>query len=84
LVSDLLADYGAPDHCLAQLVSTQLDAAEVICSTANEFGLEVGDLDTVALQQKLRQYFAQSHHKCSQPLLVADEAQIFHLMRFRN
>ena len=75
LINDLLADYGPRDYTVATLVNTMLEANEVLRSTAYEFGLNVEDMDTATVLQRLKQRFTQAHQDGCPPLLVVDEAQ---------
>lgn len=75
LINDLLADYGPRDYTVATLVNTMLEANEVLRSAAYEFGLNVENMDTATVLQRLKQLFAQSHADGRPPLLVVDEAQ---------
>lgn len=75
LINDLLADYGPSEYMVATLVNTMLEANEVLRSAAYEFGLNVENMDTATVLQRLKQRFAQAHSDGCPPLLVVDEAQ---------
>lgn len=75
LISDLLSDYGPTDYMVATLVNTMLEANEVLRSAAYEFGLDVEQMDTATVLQRLKRLFTEAHHNGRPPLLVVDEAQ---------
>jgi type II secretory pathway predicted ATPase ExeA len=75
LINDLLADYGPRQYMVATLVNTMLEANEVLRSAAYEFGLNVENMDTATVLQRLKQRFTQAHSDGCPPLLVVDEAQ---------
>jgi type II secretory pathway predicted ATPase ExeA len=75
LINDLLADYGPRQYVVATLVNTMLEANEVLRSAAYEFGLNVENMGTATVLQRLKQRFTQAHSDGCPPLLVVDEAQ---------
>ena len=79
LINDLLADQGTSHRQVAQLVSTQLDADQIIHAVSHAFGLSCSDRDTTALKQELNRFFKDTHEKKRYPLLIVDEAQNLHV-----
>lgn len=79
LINDLLADQGTSHRQVAQLVSTQLDADQIIHAVSHAFGLSCSDRDTTALKQELERFLKATHEKKRYPLLIVDEAQNLHI-----
>lgn len=75
LINDLLADYGPSDYLVATMVNTMLDGNNILRSAAYEFGINVENLDTATVLQRLKQLFTRAHEERRPPLLVVDEAQ---------
>lgn len=75
LINDLLSDYGPSQYLVATLVNTLLGAADILRSTAYEFGLEAAGLDKATILERLKQLFIASRRNGTPPLLIVDEAQ---------
>jgi len=84
LINDLLSDYGPRDYTVATIVNTMLEANKVLRSAAYEFGVNVENMDTATVLQRLKQLFTQVQNAGRPPLLVVDEAQSLTLNAFEE
>jgi len=75
LVRNLLRRIPADTISAAQIVSTQVDADDLLRLVAASFGLEHAGTDKAALLVRLEQHFRQLHAEGRRALLVVDEAQ---------
>ena len=75
LVRNLLRRIPADTISAAQIVSTQVDADDLLRLVAASFGLEHAGADKAALLVQLEQHFRQLHSEGRRALLVVDEAQ---------
>jgi len=75
LVNDLLDDLSLANVTVAMLVSTQLEADDLLRMVAFSFGLN-GDLSHKAtILYKLREFLTRSYQEGRRALLIVDEAQ---------
>ncbi|MEO1766718.1 XrtA/PEP-CTERM system-associated ATPase [Thiobacter aerophilum] len=75
LVRNLFKKLEHEDVVAAQIVSTQLDADDMLRSVAGAFGLEQEGLNKASLLKKLESYLLSVHRQGKRALLVVDEAQ---------
>lgn len=75
LVRNLLRRIPADTISAAQIVSTQVDADDLLRLVAAGFGLEHENLDKAALLVHLERQFRQLHAEGRRALLIVDEAQ---------
>ena len=75
LINDLLAEVGSSDYLAANVVTTTLEANDLLRAIAYEFGLPVQGLDKATVIQELKKLFVFSHQTGRPPLLIVDEAQ---------
>lgn len=75
LVRNLFRKLEHEDVVAAQIVSTQLDADDMLRAVAAAFGLEQEGLSKATLLKKLESYLLSVHRQGKRALLVVDEAQ---------
>jgi general secretion pathway protein A len=75
LVNDLLEHLPKREVVTATLVSTQLEADDLLRMAAYEFGLESQAPRKSQVLQRLMEFFAQLHQQGLRTLLIIDEAQ---------
>lgn len=75
LVRNLFKKLEHEDVVAAQIVSTQLDADDMLRSVASAFGLEQEGLNKASLLKKLESYLLSVTRQGKRALLVVDEAQ---------
>jgi general secretion pathway protein A len=75
LVNDLLATLPRREVVVATLVSTQLEAEDLLRMTAYGFGLDSSATHKSQVLQRLMEFFAQQHRQGLRSLLIIDEAQ---------
>jgi putative secretion ATPase (PEP-CTERM system associated) len=75
LVRNLFKKLEHEDVVAAQIVSTQLDADDMLRSVASAFGLEQEGLNKASLLKKLESYLLSIVRQGKRALLVVDEAQ---------
>jgi putative secretion ATPase (PEP-CTERM system associated) len=75
LVRNLFKKLEHEDVVAAQIVSTQLDADDMLRAVAAAFGLEQEGLSKASLLKKLESYLLSVHRQGKRALLVVDEAQ---------
>jgi type II secretory pathway predicted ATPase ExeA/outer membrane protein OmpA-like peptidoglycan-associated protein len=75
LINDLLSDVHSSDYLAATVVTTILDADDLLRSIAYEFGLNAQEFDKATIIKKLKDSFILSHQIGQAPLLIVDEAQ---------
>lgn len=75
LINDLLANSSLSKYLAASIVTTRLDADDLLRSIAYEFSLNVQDADKATIIQKLKRLFVLSTRNARPPLLIVDEAQ---------
>ncbi len=75
LVGHLLSQLDPQEFIVAQVVSTQLNAAELLHAIAEEFGLETEGKDKARLLREIERFLKKTHQEGKRVLLVIDEAQ---------
>lgn len=75
LINDLLSDSHSSDYLAATVVTTILEADDLLRSIAYEFGLNAQEFDKATIIKKLKDSFILSHQIGQAPLLIVDEAQ---------
>lgn len=75
LVGHLLDTLDRDRMIAANVVSTQLNADDMLRLIALSFGLKVREVDKAILLQELREFFAANHSHGRRCLLIVDEAQ---------
>ncbi len=75
LINDLLANSSLSQYLVASIVTTRLEADDLLRSIAYEFCLSVEDADKATVIQKLKRLFILSTRNARPPLLIVDEAQ---------
>lgn len=75
LVRNLLRKVPSQSVVAAQIVSTQLEADDLLRLVAGSFGIAIEELDKSALLLRLEAHFRQLHASGKRALLIVDEAQ---------
>jgi putative secretion ATPase (PEP-CTERM system associated) len=75
LVRNLLAHLDSRQVAAAHLVSTQLDADDLLRAVAGAFGLQVKNTDKASLLAELEQFLRRVASERKRALLIVDEAQ---------
>lgn len=75
LINDLLANSSLSKYLVASIVTTRLEADDLLRSIAYEFCLNVQNEDKATVIQKLKRLFILSTRNARPPLLIVDEAQ---------
>ncbi len=75
LVNDLLATLPNKEVVAGTLVSTQLEAEDLLLMAGHAFGLEFESPQKALVLQRLIEYFKEQHAKGLRTLLIIDEAQ---------
>ena len=75
LVYDLLETLPAQRVVAGTLVSTQLEADDLLLMTGHSFGLEFPSTQKALVLQRLTEFMAQQHRQGRRSLLIIDEAQ---------
>ena len=75
LVHDLLATLPDKEVVVGTLVSTQLEAEDLLLMTGHAFGVEFESPRKALVLQRLSQFFNEKHSKGLRVLLIIDEAQ---------
>ena len=75
LIRNLLQELDSSKVVAAQLVSTQLDADDLLRAVAAAFGVAVKDHDTANLIAQIESFMLSLVAKGRRPLLIVDEAQ---------
>jgi general secretion pathway protein A len=75
LVNDLLSTLPNKEVVAGTLVSTQLEAEDLLLMTAHAFGLDIESPQKALVLQHLIEFFNDQHRKGLRTLLIIDEAQ---------
>jgi general secretion pathway protein A len=75
LVNDLLSTLPNKEVVAGTLVSTQLEAEDLLLMTAHAFGLDIESPQKALVLQHLIEFFNEQHRKGLRTLLIIDEAQ---------
>lgn len=75
LVGHLLSQLDPKEFIVAQVVSTQLNAAELLHAIAEEFGIATKGKEKARLLRELENFLKKSHEDGHRVLLIIDEAQ---------
>lgn len=75
LVYDLLASLPNREVVAATLVSTQLEAKDLLLTTGHAFGLDFPSTQKALVLQRLSEFLSQQHRQGLRTLLIIDEAQ---------
>ena len=75
LVNDLVDSLSSSGAKVAKLVSTQLEASDLLRMVAHSFGLETETLDKATILQRLDKLLMSYHSDGRRALLIIDEAQ---------
>ena len=75
LVNDLLSTLPNKEVVAGTLVSTQLEAEDLLLMAAHAFGLDVESPQKAVVLQHLIEFFNEQHRKGMRTLLIIDEAQ---------
>ncbi|TVP83334.1 MAG: DUF4440 domain-containing protein [Thioalkalivibrio sp.] len=75
LVNDLTASLSRREVIVGSLVSTQLEADDLLRMTAHAFGLNAQAPQKSQILMRLMEYLAQQHRQGLRTLLIIDEAQ---------
>jgi putative secretion ATPase (PEP-CTERM system associated) len=75
LIGDLIESLAKDDVATANLVSTQLEADDLLRTVAYSFGVGSGRLEKAELLQRLKVLFHKWHRDGRRALLIVDEAQ---------
>ena len=75
LVRNLLRKVPSQSIVAAQIVSTQLEADDLLRLVAGQFGVEIDGIDKSSLLLRLEETFRKLHHSGRRALLIVDEAQ---------
>jgi len=75
LINDLMDEVGSTDVVIATLVSTQLEASDLLRMVAFSFGLNAETPFKAVVLQALVTFFERKHREGRRLLLVIDEAQ---------
>ena len=75
LVNDLVETLSSSGAKVAKLVSTQLEASDLLRMVAHAFGLQTENLDKATILQRLDKLLMSHHNDGRRALLIIDEAQ---------
>ncbi|MBV1927944.1 MAG: AAA family ATPase [Gammaproteobacteria bacterium] len=75
LVNDLVDSLSSSGAKVAKLVSTQLEASDLLRMVAHSFGLQTEALDKATILQRLDKLLMSNHSAGRRALLIIDEAQ---------
>jgi len=75
LVNDLVDTLSSSGAKVAKLVSTQLEASDLLRMVAHAFGLQTENLDKATVLQRLDKLLMSHHNDGRRALLIIDEAQ---------
>ena len=75
LVYDLLENLPTQHVVAGTLVSTQLEADDLLLMTGHAFGLDLPSTQKALVLQRLTEFMAQQHRQGKRTLLIIDEAQ---------
>jgi general secretion pathway protein A len=75
LVNDLLSTLPNKEVVAGTLVSTQLEAEDLLLMAAHAFGLDIESPQKAVVLQHLIEFFNEQHRKGLRTLLIIDEAQ---------
>jgi len=75
LVGHLFSTLDSEKYIAAKIVTTQLDADDVLRSVTAAFGIQYEGLDKATLLRRLEAFLVQTHKTGRRALLVVDEAQ---------
>ncbi|MBV1891732.1 MAG: AAA family ATPase [Gammaproteobacteria bacterium] len=75
LVNDLVDTLSSSGAKVAKLVSTQLEASDLLRMVGHAFGLQTEDLDKATILQRLDKLLMSHHNDGRRALLIIDEAQ---------
>ena len=75
LVNDLVDTLSSSGAKVAKLVSTQLEASDLLRMVAHAFGLQTETLDKATILQRLDKLLMSHHNDGRRALLIIDEAQ---------
>jgi type II secretory pathway predicted ATPase ExeA len=75
LIKEMVGTLNDTNFNIAQLVSTQLSATDLLQLIAYSFGFADEGLDKATLLRRLQLHLVQQHHKQRKALLIVDEAQ---------
>ena len=75
LINDLLASLPDKEVVAGTLVSTQLEADDLLLMTGHAFGLDFPSQQKALVLQRLMEFFKQQHRQGLRTLLIIDEAQ---------
>ena len=75
LVNDLVDTLSSSGAKVAKLVSTQLEASDLLRMVAHSFGLQTENLDKATILQRLDKLLMSLHNDGRRALLIIDEAQ---------
>lgn len=75
LTADLIASLPPSKYTIGHLVSSQLEAGDLLRMTAYAFGLEVRDQHKAHLLMRLMAFLAEQHQAGMRSVLIIDEAQ---------
>ena len=75
LVNDLVDTLSSSGAKVAKLVSTQLEASDLLRMVAHAFGLQTENLDKATILQRLDKLLMSHHNDGRRALLIIDEAQ---------
>ena len=75
LVRNLLRKVPSQSVVAAQIVSTQLEADDLLRLVAGQFGVEIDGIDKSSLLLRLEETFRKLHQSGRRALLIVDEAQ---------
>ena len=75
LVNDLVDTLSSSGAKVAKLVSTQLEASDLLRMVAHSFGMQTENLDKATILQRLDKLLMSHHNDGRRALLIIDEAQ---------
>ena len=75
LVNDLVDTLSSSGAKVAKLVSTQLEASDLLRMVAHSFGMQTESLDKATILQRLDKLLMSHHNDGRRALLIIDEAQ---------
>jgi len=75
LVNDLVDTLSSSGAKVAKLVSTQLEASDLLRMVAHSFGMQTENLDKATVLQRLDKLLMSHHNDGRRALLIIDEAQ---------
>ena len=75
LIEHLLSKLGASHFCVAKIVTTQVEADDLLRMIASAFDLSAAGKDKAAVLTDLKDFFERAHARGLRPLLIVDEVQ---------